>query len=529
MLSICIVNWNTKELLREGLQAIAQFPPAEEYEILVVDNASCDGSVEMVAREFPQVKLIANQDNLFYAQANNQALAAAKGDLLLLLNPDVRVDAECLTRLCQFLRSHPEAAAVAPRLVFPDGRPQASCRAFPTPGVLLPAMLGLSRIFPFCKICNAYRLAGFDPEKEQEVDQPMASAFLWRREGYEGIGGFDEGFPMFFNDVDLCLRLRLAGGKIFYLPTARAAHHHGAATIQRKREMIVQSHDALARFYHKHYQGRVSWLGYWSVIMLSRLGKLLRLLSRSRESKAQECGIKKPNSPNSQPARKRLIVAIDGPAAAGKSTLAKMVARRLGYFHLDTGAMYRAVGWRANQLGVLLNDEEAVTAIAREIKISFEPGNNGENRVMADTTDISEAIRSEAAGEWASQVSAISGVRKAMVALQRRLGEQGGVVAEGRDMQTVVFPHAEVKIFLTASVEERAKRRCLEMQAKGEAADLVQIKQEMAQRDHRDSTRADSPLRPAPEALIVDSDNKTLDQVVAEVLEIIKQVESTQG
>jgi cytidylate kinase len=527
MLSICIVNWNTRELLREGLQAIAQFPPAEEYEIIVVDNASSDGSAEMVAREFPQVRLIANQENLLYAKANNQALATAKGDLLLLLNPDVRVEAEGLTRLCEFLRTHPQAVAAAPRLVFPDGRPQASCRAFPTPGALLPEMLGLSRIFPFCKICNAYRLAGFDAEREQEVDQPMASALMFKREGYEQIGGFDEGFSMFFNDVDLCLRLRQAGGKIFYLPTAKAAHHHGAATGQRKREMIAQSHDSLERFYRKHYQGRVSWLGYWSVIMLSRLAKRLRLWSLG--SKSHESGVNKKHSPNSQfstlnsqPARKRLVIAIDGPAAAGKSTLAKMVARRLGYFHLDTGAMYRAVGWKANQLGVLMNDEAAVTAIAQEIKITFEPGGNGENRVIADAADISEAIRSEAAGEWASQVSAIPGVRKAMVELQRKLGEQG-VVAEGRDMQTVVFPRAEVKIFLTASVEERAKRRYLEMKAKGEEADLEQIKQEMAQRDHRDSTRADSPLRPAPEAIIVDSDNKSVERVVAEVLEIVKQ------
>jgi CMP/dCMP kinase len=516
MLSICIVNWNTRELLREGLQAIAKFPPGEEYEIIVVDNASADGSAEMVAREFPQVKLIANQENLFYAKANNQALAAAQGDLLLLLNPDVRVEADCLHRLCEFLRTHPQAAAVAPRLVFPDGRPQASCRAFPTPGALLPEILGLSRIFPFCKLCNAYRLAGFDAEREQEVDQPMASAFMLKREVYERIGGFDEGFPMFFNDVDLCLRLRQAGGEIFYLPTARAAHHHGAATAQRKREMIAQSHDSLERFYRKHYQGRVAGPGYWGVIMLSRLGKHLRLLS-------QPADMNKGSDLTAKSKAKRLIVAIDGPAAAGKSTLAKTLARRLGYFHLDTGAMYRAVGWKANQLGVALDDEAAVTAIAQEIKIAFEPGENGESRVIADGTDITQAIRNETAGEWASRVSALSGVRKAMVALQRQLGEEGGVVAEGRDMQTVVFPHAEVKIFLTASVEERAQRRYLEMKAKGAAADLEQIKREMAQRDHRDATRADSPLCPAPEAIIVDTDHKSIELVVAEVLEIVKQ------
>jgi CMP/dCMP kinase len=537
MISICIVNWNTKELLQEGLQAIAQFPPAGEYEIILVDNASADGSAEMTAREFPQVRLLANRENHYYAKANNQALAEAKGDLLLLLNPDVRVEPECLTRLAEFLLTHPLAGGVAPRLFFPDGRSQASCRAFPTPGALLPEMLGLSRIFPNCKLCGAYRLAGFDFEREQEVDQPMASAFMLKRQALEEIGGFDENFPMFFNDVDLCLRLRQAGWKVFYLPMAKAAHHHGAATAQRKREMIVQSHDSLARFYRKHYRGRVSWLGYWSVIMLSRLAKRLRLWSLG--SKSLESSVKKINPNDSRPfdcaqgrpanhdsktPNKRLIVAIDGPAAAGKSTLAKILAHRLGYFHLDTGAMYRAVGWKANQLGVLLNDEAAVTEIARNIKITFEPGHNGEHRIIADATDISEAIRSETAGEWASLVSAIPGVRKALVELQRKLGEEGGVVAEGRDMQTVVFPRAEVKIFLTASVEQRAKRRYLELKAKGESPDLAELTQEMAQRDHRDSTRADSPLCPAPEAIIVDTDRKNIDRVVAEVLAITRQV-----
>jgi cytidylate kinase len=532
MLSICIVNWNTRELLREGLQALLQFTPAEEYEIIVVDNASPDGSAEMTAREFPQVKLFANQENLFYAKANNQALAAAQGDLLLLLNPDVQVKSGCLTRLADFLRAHPQTGAVAPRLVFPDGRPQASCRAFPTPGVLLPEMLGLSRIFPSCRICGAYRLAGFEYAREQEVDQPMASALMLKREALAQIGGFDEAFPMFFNDVDLCLRLRQAGWKIHYQPEAVAAHHHGAATAQRKREMIVQSHDSLARFYRKHYQGRVSWLGYWSVIMLSRLAKRLRLLAKSRvQSSESEASGKNSqlSTHNSQPARKRLVIAIDGPAAAGKSTLAKMLARRLGYFHLDTGAMYRAVGWKATQLGVPLNDDEAVTEIARNIKISFGPGPNGEHRVIADDTDISEAIRSETAGEWASQVSAIPGVRKALVELQRKLGEQGGVVAEGRDMQTVVFPNAEVKIFLTASVEERAKRRHRELQGKGEKTDREQLTREMEQRDHRDSTRADSPLRPAPEAIIVDTDRKSIEQVVAEVSAITRQAAETKA
>jgi len=225
----------------------------------------------------------------------------------------------------------------------------------------------------------------------------------------------------------------------------------------------------------------------------------------------------------------RLTIAIDGPAAAGKSTLAKLLAQRLGYLHLDTGAMYRAVGWKAQKMGIDLADAERVTEIARATKIRLIPTSEGDNRVIADGEDVTTPIRAAQAGEWASRVSALPGVRRVLVAQQRQMGSGGGVVAEGRDMQTVVFPAAEVKIFLTAPTKERARRRFLELKSKGIEADLEKIEAEMGKRDQRDSTRADSPLRPAPEAITVDTEGKGIEEVLSEVLEIVSRAKKRQA
>jgi GT2 family glycosyltransferase len=282
MLSICIVSWNTRALLKECLRAIAFHRPAEEYEVIVVDNASPDASAQMVKEEFPEVRLIENCENLFYAKANNQAFAIAKGDLLMLLNPDTEVKKDCLNLLSTYLRSNPQTGAIAPRLLFPDGLTQPSCRSFPTPRALLLEMLGLSRLLPGCRFCGEYRMSYFQHDSVSEVDQPMASALMLKREAIEQIGVFDEGFPMFFNDVDLCLRLKQADWKIIFHPEAQVVHHHGASTAQRKQQMIAQSHDSLARFYSKHYLGRVSWAGYWSVLGLSKVARQIRLLLSSK-------------------------------------------------------------------------------------------------------------------------------------------------------------------------------------------------------------------------------------------------------
>lgn len=218
---------------------------------------------------------------------------------------------------------------------------------------------------------------------------------------------------------------------------------------------------------------------------------------------------------------KKIVVAIDGPAGAGKSTIAKLVAEKLGYAYIDTGAMYRSVAWKYLQTGKAF-DEKLVITLAETMIISFSPEDKV-NRVYADGIEITSVIRSQEVTAIVSKVAAIGPVREAMVAQQRRMGEAGGVLMDGRDIGTVVFPKAELKIFLTASVEERARRRYEEILAKGEQVNLEQLKADIVSRDKQDSERAIAPLRKAEDALYLDTSNMNIEQVTAKILELVEE------
>ncbi|MEA2624226.1 MAG: CMP/dCMP kinase [Candidatus Binatota bacterium] len=222
--------------------------------------------------------------------------------------------------------------------------------------------------------------------------------------------------------------------------------------------------------------------------------------------------------------RRGLIVAIDGPAGAGKSTAARALARRLGYRYVDTGAMYRAVALAAIERGLDLDDAGAVAEVAGAVAIGFETDVDGEQRVLLDGRDVTAAIRTEAVGQGASKVSAHAGVRERLVALQREVGGTGGAVLEGRDIGTVVFPGADVKFFLEASPTARAERRRRELEARGASASLADVIGEMEERDRRDSTRAHSPLRCADDAERVDTSFQGVDQVVADLESRVRRV-----
>jgi CMP/dCMP kinase len=221
----------------------------------------------------------------------------------------------------------------------------------------------------------------------------------------------------------------------------------------------------------------------------------------------------------SAPPRRKPIVAIDGPVGAGKSTVAWAVARRLGFRYVDTGAMYRSVAWAALQRGMDLRDEAAVTALARSLRIEFHANPEGQ-RVWVDGRDVTDTLRSPEVSDAASIVSMYPGVREAMVAIQRALGAQGGVVMEGRDIGTVVFPDADVKIFLDASLEERARRRYRELRARGLNADLDAVRQAEEERDRRDRTRTHSPLQRAPGAVVIDSTQLPADEVIERIVQL---------
>ncbi len=216
---------------------------------------------------------------------------------------------------------------------------------------------------------------------------------------------------------------------------------------------------------------------------------------------------------------KRLIVAIDGPAGAGKSTLARRVAERIGAVYIDTGAMYRAVALWALRQNLPLEDSHRLETLASHARIEFEPG---ATTILLNGEDVSEAIRTPEVSQAASQVAAVAGVRRAMVTLQREIAESSKVVMEGRDIGSVVFPDAEVKIYLDASTDIRAQRRADELSSKQIPVDFDQLRQQIEERDSRDRNRAASPLLQAADATYLDSSALTPAEVEEAILRIIR-------
>ncbi len=223
-----------------------------------------------------------------------------------------------------------------------------------------------------------------------------------------------------------------------------------------------------------------------------------------------------------------MIVAIDGPSGAGKSSVSKLVATELGFSCLDTGAMYRSIAWQAVHDGVALDDADALGEIARTYDIGFthEPGNPSPIGVSIGGEDVTLAIRTAEIDRAVSPVSAVPAVREALVAQQQRIGRSGNYVVEGRDIGTVVFPDAEVKVFLTASDEARARRRVLQNEQRGVGStDFDEVLADIIRRDEYDSSRAASPLKPAEDAVHVDSSDMTIDEVVACICDLARKAQ----
>ncbi|WP_251440543.1 (d)CMP kinase [Veillonella intestinalis] len=220
---------------------------------------------------------------------------------------------------------------------------------------------------------------------------------------------------------------------------------------------------------------------------------------------------------------KRIAVAVDGPAGAGKSSISKVVAKKLGYLYIDTGAMYRAVTWAVLQQGIDPTDESAVTTLLDNLTLRLEPTVEA-FKVFVNGEDVTDAIRSQMVNNSVSQIASIKTVRQFLVAQQRAMAAGGGVILDGRDIGSVVLPQAELKIYLTASVDARAKRRWLETKEK-ESISLETIKASVMARDEMDTNRKESPLVCVPEAIVVNSDNLTFDETVDRMVQLITAAE----
>lgn len=218
-------------------------------------------------------------------------------------------------------------------------------------------------------------------------------------------------------------------------------------------------------------------------------------------------------------ARKGLVVAIDGPSGAGKSTVGRALAEALGYTYLDTGAMYRAMALRALEENIPLDDEDALARAATASVITFDATGS---RVMLNGKDVSDAVRTRGVTQAASAVARIGAVRRELVRQQQQIGQAGGVVLDGRDIGTVVFPHADVKFYLDAAAENRAQRRFDELKARGEEASYDTILDEIRARDHQDMTRLDSPLTRSFDAILIDSTDLSREDVIAKLLAFVK-------
>lgn len=299
-LSILIVNYNTCQLTTDCLRSVYASETVYEYEVIVIDNHSSDGSLESIREEFPHVTLIANTENTGFAKANNQGMAAAKGRYVLLLNSDTVVQKDTLQTMIAFMDEHPKVGASGCKVVLPDGSLDKACkRGFPTPSASFYYAFGFSKLFPDKPKFNQYQLGHLDPDQEYPVDCLVGAFMLVRRETIEQIGGLDETFFMYGEDIDWCYRIKQAGWDIHYYPKTRIVHYKGGSARRRPVRIIYEFHRAMIVFHRKHYRKRynilINYFIYLGVCFLFFISIIKNkfLVNRTPYKKQKEHGIEK--------------------------------------------------------------------------------------------------------------------------------------------------------------------------------------------------------------------------------------------
>ncbi|HYE60325.1 MAG TPA: glycosyltransferase family 2 protein [Candidatus Kapabacteria bacterium] len=268
-LSLIVVNWNTVDLLRQTLRSVVSTGITDSYELIVIDNHSADESVDMVRNEFPEVTLIVNSENRGFSKANNQGMAIAKGEYLCLLNSDTIVKEGAIQTLVHYLDTHPDVMMVGPRLLNADGSFQHSCRRrLPTPTNSFYHLFGFAALFPNHKKITAYKQYAEDPNSTGSVEAISGAAMMFRRHVYETIGGLDEQFFMYGEDLDFCKRVKDKGWKTVYVADAVIVHLNGGSSKKRRRASIMNFYDAMWLYYKKHFKEThpfpvqaIIWLG----------------------------------------------------------------------------------------------------------------------------------------------------------------------------------------------------------------------------------------------------------------------------
>jgi hypothetical protein len=294
VLSICILTYQAREFLRGCLNSIYDYPPDCEFEITVVDNGSTDGTQEMLKREYPQLDLIANPENMGFTAPMNQALQNSKGDFLLLLNPDTLIEPQAFNRLIDYMERHPNVGICGPKVLNTDGTLQKPCRRGESrPLAVFSYFLGLSTLFPKSKLFGEYLMSYMDEDETHEVAGVSGSCMMVRRAVINQIGYLDERFFAYQEDADYCFRTRKAGWKIYYVPTARIIHFggQGGSRVQPYRS-IYHWHRSYWLYYQKNLAGEyfflLNWFYYLAMLVKLTVSLLLNLIRRDKRAGRQK-------------------------------------------------------------------------------------------------------------------------------------------------------------------------------------------------------------------------------------------------